>query len=590
MIDSIVSITNMGRFRDFKWRIETEPFSQVNLVLGYNGSGKTTLSNVLRLFSDKEQDGGESLLLNLSSAGNDGSATLKVGGKRLPFNSKGDKLPIYVFNADFTADHVFQGSTFHFKPFDKNVVTAEQLKNPKIAQLESRIEAVQKERTSKTEVKTRIEKAFQEIKDVLSKEYNTHIKGSRMPSITLSLDGAAFNATAVRKQLDKAYSDFDLCDKQGQLEGDLKDLVDISFKPLATDVAAVNDSLSAQIKEKAKANVEGRIALWHDCTLGHATVVEWFEDGARLLRYSDMKSGTICPLCGSDIGSALSSLISDYDSYFNQQYKDLEENLRVAVACVKEDQLTTVTNSSNFKRLRAIANRYSISTDPLNEGLLDVTSALKLLQDMAQNKMQNMLDLSKHAPHEVISALLEYNVKVERARKTLESTVITVEHAKIDPKIAVSKIKTLVPQLCIARTNEWSEGHQLKALAEAEKAIKEADDELATLTAQRASELSTLRKESKYINSFLHRMGILHFEISLTDTVDTDSIQVRFASGQVKSGLKHSLSEGEKTALAFAYFLSKLKYEVSDNPKVDKSTVIVVVDDPVSSLTRNDCT
>ena len=51
--------------------------------------------------------------------------------------------------------------------------------------------------------------------------------------------------------------------------------------------------------------------------------------------------------------------------------------------------------------------------------------------------------------------------------------------------------------------------------------------------------------------------------------------------------MKNSLSEGEKTALAFAYFLSKYKFEIKDNTQINEGDYIVVLDDPVSSLDEN---
>ena len=109
--------------------------------------------------------------------------------------------------------------------------------------------------------------------------------------------------------------------------------------------------------------------------------------------------------------------------------------------------------------------------------------------------------------------------------------------------------------------------------------------ELVTLERERLEKLAQFKQESKFINDFLVRLCVLNFQVDVGN--GEDGLRILYKSGQQKKGVRNSLSDGEKTALAFAYFLSKYKFEVIDNSQVNESDCIVVLDDPVSSLDEN---
>jgi wobble nucleotide-excising tRNase len=108
------------------------------------------------------------------------------------------------------------------------------------------------------------------------------------------------------------------------------------------------------------------------------------------------------------------------------------------------------------------------------------------------------------------------------------------------------------------------------------------------LQTQRSEELSKLNAESKFVNIYLKHFGIYHFIIDRDKTKSKDNITITFTeTGRKKSKFGFSLSEGEKTALAFAYFISKLRVEKIEGSKDEFENTIVVIDDPISSLDDN---
>ena len=89
--------------------------------------------------------------------------------------------------------------------------------------------------------------------------------------------------------------------------------------------------------------------------------------------------------------------------------------------------------------------------------------------------------------------------------------------------------------------------------------------------------------EAKKVGEYLAKLGINHFTIDLREGEEENNILIKYkGNDETKKRLQNTLSEGEKTALAFAYFMSKVTTEVTN-----KGQTIIVIDDPISSLDDN---
>ena len=81
-------------------------------------------------------------------------------------------------------------------------------------------------------------------------------------------------------------------------------------------------------------------------------------------------------------------------------------------------------------------------------------------------------------------------------------------------------------------------------------------------------------------------MGIDHFDIDFNEDKQDENIVIKYKNSmRERNKLKNCLSDGEKTALALAYFLSKFENEVNIGNKIKEA--VVVIDDPISSLDDN---
>ncbi|HIB8542435.1 TPA: AAA family ATPase [Stenotrophomonas maltophilia] len=86
------------------------------------------------------------------------------------------------------------------------------------------------------------------------------------------------------------------------------------------------------------------------------------------------------------------------------------------------------------------------------------------------------------------------------------------------------------------------------------------------------------------INDRLRSLGITAF--SIDRKTDEDRVYCLVRPGIATSETK-SLSEGEKTLIAFLYFMESLKGSHDEHENVDPRRTIAVIDDPISSLSQN---
>ena len=86
------------------------------------------------------------------------------------------------------------------------------------------------------------------------------------------------------------------------------------------------------------------------------------------------------------------------------------------------------------------------------------------------------------------------------------------------------------------------------------------------------------------INQRLSNMGILAFSIDRKS--GQENLYCLNRQGQSSSELK-SLSEGEKTLISFLYYMELLKGSVNEGETFQLDKTIVVIDDPISSLSVN---
>ena len=592
MINKIDLLHKIAKFEKFTWSTETDDFSKVNIVFGYNGSGKTVISSVFRLFSKQIEDQNDLLFQELS---NDSSSIVEItyDGAKIKYETNVDRKNIYVFNSDFIADHVYDGTIANIKGFDPSVITQEQLKNPKISQLENEIDKYEKDSKTKNDQKDLLDIKFNEMRDELSTELNDKISGTRFHRVSMPDIAIIKREDTVRKKLNSVFSDYERSGKQEDLKNDIRELKEIKFDVIKFNLESGKTTLSKDISADSRKKIGEKIASLASVKLKNHSLSEWFDDGATLLKDNLVQKSGTCPLCNSNIKDELSELIKDYDAYFNNEYKNLINLLDEQIESVSLCESTLNKNDLSLTLLKVCISKY-LSSKKEDESVLslDKQNISELLTSHKSQLLQKKKDVSiknidTNSIKEFQECIEDYNNSIIQIEEEHSELLAELKSRSYDPNLLKQEAKDLLRDLLYIKFNSYDKGNCITNYKQLINNIEANKKQLLELNVKKREIVASLKNESKFINGYLKRLGIHNFSVDINKDVPEENIQIHYKVGHIKNRIRHSLSEGEKTALAFAYFVSKIKYEIFDNHQADIKETVVVIDDPVSSLDEN---
>lgn len=612
MLEKVLKLDQIGPFAGVVWPDSEFKFNVVNILYGFNGSGKTVLSNVLRIYSANLEDNNKAELLNALKANTSTPVIeLSFDGRRLEPLTESKK--ILVFNAHFVAEHVYDGSLAKIKKFKGGVVTSEHLKNPQIKKIEDDIIRTTKQLSENAEERSQLSQLATDCKNELSTKWNNSITGHRLPT-KLNLDDPesvpkqvdATSLDQLENDISEHYRKFAVAKNNVDIQKDVDAVNAMAFADLDVkhDVSAL---LTKKVSEKALEKVKNKLSKFKEVHLPHASLQDWFEDGVTLLEHS--KNKHTCPLCDSSIPQ-IEDIISDYKEFFNEEFTALQSDLNEVGKTFESLFSDVETVNRDVVLLDKLIGKYSIRdklSDAQRATLVDfdvagIKDSLRDVASLVARKQKNSAITFTDGDLAMVTAcstiIKSFNSTMSNIR-TIKATIQTelkkstfsLEAAKNTAKDLFwtrleGKLRARAKQYKGKGKGSISESSGLAFYHALNKEKFEIESEISKLQAKRSSLLARLKKESEFVNSFLARLCISNFTIRIPEA-DDEEIEVLYKSSSPKKGLRYSLSEGEKTALAFAYFLSKTKYEVIDNTQEQLSEHIVVIDDPVSSLDEN---
>jgi len=617
-ISQITKIENLGIFSSYSWPADpkTLAFDRINLLYGYNGSGKTTLSNIIGLFSDDLEELDQKRIAQNMARDTDKDAAVEMlcDGKSLKYSQ--DRLKTFVFNSAFVAEHVYDGRQEKVSRFKNTVVTKEHLSNPTVQKLETEIKNQNKRKDTVEGYQTELTTLAKEIKDALSKKWNENIEGSRLPQ-GLNLDNCPDKAPHeseedLEKALEDQFSKFKISKDQEQLEKDITFLGQIGVLSLSVP-DMLKDILGKSISKSVREKVQQKIEAFKDHELKHTTPQNWFEDGLSLLKHN--KDKQTCPLCDSAVNNIV-EIIASYDAFFNDELESLTKEIAEVIDNIEAVLKDSSSRKDQIAGLKTILVRYGyqklvteneikafqrLTSQSIKSNLETVKALLQKKRDSISNNPEQD-DLN--AVDELVTAFAEFQIDVAALIRFKDRILKNLQEARFNDRTAKDICKNLFwKKFDIqgkTKANKWfkedqSREKQLKTGVEENTLgialyhfLKKLLVSIAEITSHKendkAAELGKLKKESEYVNAFLGRLCVRNFTIN---TEDEGEITIHYKGIKPKKGIEYSLSEGEKTTLAFAYFLSKYQYEVLDNDSEKPEDYIVVIDDPVSSLDEN---
>jgi wobble nucleotide-excising tRNase len=601
MITSFQKIKKIGCYDDYVFDAsQLATFQKVNVFYGANGTGKTTLSNILYLLSKycKEKKAVFDEIFDDVSELELKYDTQKITQK----NILSHDIDLYVFNSKFVIDHVYNGNVANIDSFSSEV----KLTNDVITGIDNRLNVLALRWKKVENWGKLLQDKLDSIWNTYDKEFQKKVSNARLTNVKPSIvANTAGNLASEKAALDKLYQEYK--NKSGQaatiekLNGQIEAIK--ALKAINIDLIEGAKKLGIPLSVAARKRMSDRVKKISDAIelkkLGPAIgdLSTWLRTGGRLLHISkDVDKH--CPLCDTDLSANIDALLNDFSNYFSTAIVELFDF--IDASCLHIDQLIADNfasiNSSLVEAIRIVCTDYDINL-PVFDGSKDniLEKSLTAIRDILKEKKLSP-EIKYELKEEDTSLISGYTQGLltfkNSAIKLIQDQIDLLMRRDLDKivkdiKAQLTKITTIEFNQDVNKIfNTKKSNAVIASLNEKLKLIIEKNQ--GEIKRKRNDEVAKLNAESKYINLYLNYLGITNFYIDRDKNATQDNLLITYTkSGKRKNKLQHSLSEGEKTALAFAYFISKLRVERVEGNTDGLKNCIIVIDDPVSSLDDN---
>lgn len=558
MIKRINHIKGFGVFKDYQRIGDIQDFAKLNIIYGWNYSGKTTLSRIFQSFENKQIDSYYKGC-NFQIEDYDGNTFTHS-------DLAASELQFKIFNSDFVRDNIH----LEGEAFDPILIVGKESKD-----------AIDK---------------IAEKKELLDK-YVKIISGSQSNSIEKQIDKLSSSLTAglrevagkIRTALQFGQSKYTVRHAFGDYNSLLKSghyrLKILSSDKLKDNTIWATKNESDKLPNIEKLNPEYMLDNQIDDSKEllssipeFSKIVQYFVDNPEVADWVEKGFETInkgkdkCEYCGNKIDEERTKELMAHFS------KDLKEHKNKLVSLKKEvveSKLSypTLDKSVFYTELWSKLDGFSMA---LKKSIDDYNSEIDKFAELIQSKHDEPFKpitdfLTINTTNELVEKYKEYynNLVDEHNNKTKEFAQ--------NKQNAQNRIKEHFISKFILSFKPWEKKtfeiwlNWRKQLLSAKVPILMAEIEELESTISKAQ--VGARQLNTYIEKFLGRKEV---KVKVCKEGENE----RFKLFRGKKEARH-LSEGEKTAIAFSYFLTKLD-EIDDLEKT-----IVYIDDPISSLDSN---
>lgn len=583
MITKVKRIKNVGKFYDYSAKGDGLDWQKNTFLFAPNAYGKSTLVNVLRSLCDNDPK----VIRSRKTLGKDAApeAVIILDGASHVFNGTRWEKPfpsIKIFDAPFIHANILAHEIEHEHRKNihkiiigaKGIILAEEL-----AKLKNR------------------EKDRRQQLDTLERQFGAARFTHHPLDIFLTIPTAEETAVAVR--IKKLEHDIKSKESETQVRGlgfprALSAIVfDLSSaKTLAAQkLAAVHEAAEKRVLAHIDRNFKNK-----------AQAKEFIRQGLDLVQAD-------CPFCGQDLKN-VADLLNAYQEFFDDAFKTYQENLALqALALAKwnlDNDLTILVSVHNAniatlkqwepyigsEALPDISDTVEVYRSKLTELKAKVQSELEKKQK-DPNAEVNLSQFDTLAPElaALKTAVETYNAAISAFTEKAKQYVANLPKSDVAAIRAILAKEEEIKKRFLPEWKKWATDYPT--------AKKEADNLLSQKNAKQ-KELEDYTKTifdtyQTRINQLLSTLGTDFSITGLTGKTDERASEsysdfgflilehrVPLTAHQDDAPcFKNTLSEGDKSTLAFAFFVAALE----KIPELDKQ--IVIFDDPLSSLDEN---
>ncbi|GAA9619093.1 AAA family ATPase [Helicobacter pylori] len=559
--------------------IEMGEFKDYNVIFGNNGCGKTSLTRAFELLISKDKCIEKYRTISTAESPSI-EFECKDGSYKIEPNSNigAPSFKVEIYNSDFLHNNAPFNSEFGLKKLDDGIIILEgsvlgeetkeinQLKNCK-EKVEKRKKEIKDENSTETlsaKQESEIKKYDEEIEKIRKKVTSKTIQIILDEIKINNICEVSKNKFKVQEDaLTNLEKDFDELDEAMKKFDDLKEM------ELPKDYQTIKDKLESLFSfdiDKEAGQVSEEIKE-HMSKVGR----EFIEKGIELQK---KMPDNACPFCTQEITN---NIIQVYTSYFNKRIEQFNQDSLEVSGTLKKilEQWNIKEILQSFERFEPFMKK-DFSTN--KESLKNALEQIKVLLEKLQKEVGKKEGAKNEKEFQEIDKKLLENY--EKFQKCVDETGNILKQKK-EQKKKLDKLKTELKEARIKKAKHDSYDWQ-KSKEEAERKLSVLNcrhERLNRLLEKINKKLKGLydqkRPDIETINNYLKALNLLKYSL------DKDYRIVLNSDALENSEAKIILSDGEKTTLAFAYFLARLKLFYK---KEDLKNLVVVIDDPISSL------
>jgi len=586
MIKKIVKISGTGKFLNYNHNtpptgFRTTDFERINLIYGENGSGKTTLSIILRSLK-----GNNPLLPRVRSFDRTIPQIIEIltdftSNPLLTYNNSSwnNHYPnIEIFDTHFINENIYTGLEI-LTNHKKNLF--EVIFGQQGVQLKTDIQLI----------KDRIQTGNKFIKETTEK-------------IQLAINNT-FTASSYCNILIDPLIDSKITSKESEILT-AKSYQEIQSKPalitlpllsVPFELTSTSELLSKSIDSISEEYLE-KVSEHKKHLSMNGKEEDWLKQGYNAI------TDNSCPFCLRPFDNSV-DVLEAYKQYFNDEYNDLLASLSKLMKeiekCNLEAQLLQIETNISSNLLLIDFWKNHTAGSPVLESIIsfkeDLLTGFKNAKNSIENKSKNPIHES--LPDEVIAFLskvetvntkitgfnaliFEFNSKISILKTSTQPNVNTLETDLKKLNAIKKRSDVTISKLCTDLTTYTNSVGNLNT----QKTTKQ--QQLDAFTTSIFVSYST--RINHYLQSFAPYLEIRNLDSGYVGSSKEPLIKyaLHINGNEIKQEdslsspcFKFSFSEGDKSALALSFFLTKI--EVDGNIQ-DK---IIVFDDPVSSFDLN---
>ena len=561
MIKNIKHLKNFGIFKDYSQK-DVSDFSKFNLIYGWNGSGKTTLVALFELLKKKE------LPDRFSSS--EFSITLENQNKITQKNLSDLNLNIHIFNNSFIKENI---------DWDNSVKSILLIAEEKIFErknLKKLKEKQEKAIENQEKIKTDMKNSAKEISDFMTQTAKS-IKQNLQAIDTndryfMNYNKRKFeqfmndNETAVREKLGLL--------KETQVKQCIEGAKPNKKDKIELSLFLINfEKFKAKETEISKLLSRSVVSSTIERLVSNSDIQSWVETGLKI--HKQHKSDK-CEFCNNTLSE---EHIKQLEGHFNKEFETFKKDLKIVSESISGLLIHLSDNiPSKEKFYKEFEEGFKKDSKNLISTSEKINIHLKKWVEIIQKKIQNPFNTLLVIDSLDESVFKKLNSHIENIKKLVEQHNQKTRDFETETK---KRKKYLELHYTTEKITDFDYYQRMKDLEtqksnseELDKQIRERKKEIQRLESSLSNEGIGAQKINSYLHKFLGRNNL-----SLKFNKESKGYDIIRDQEEQHS---QYLSEGEKRAIAFIYFITKL---TEKSNKVKDS--IIVIDDPMSSLDSN---